>query len=151
MSSVACHHQPVSLGSLQVCREFQRGTCSRQPSDCRYAHPTENVTVDCGDNQVTVCMDYVKNKCTRDSCRYFHPPAHLQSQIKAAQQRANAAPPSGSGPAHSVVGSLLTSSALPLSLFTLSHSVSSFFFLFLFFLFFIFPFSFRSFFVLCNI
>ncbi|XP_070213233.1 LOW QUALITY PROTEIN: muscleblind-like protein 1 [Littorina saxatilis] len=86
------------LGSHQVCREFQRGTCSRQPSDCRYAHPTENVTVDSGDNQVTVCMDFVKNKCTRDSCRYFHPPAHLQSQIKAAQQRANAAaPPSGSG------------------------------------------------------
>ena len=130
---MVCHHQPVSLGSLQVCREFQRGTCSRQPSDCRYAHPTENVTVDCGDNQVTVCMDYVKNKCTRDSCRYFHPPAHLQSQIKAAQQRANAAPPSGSGPAHSVVGSLLTFSALPLSLFTLSHSVSSFPFFFFFF------------------
>ncbi|KAL8593905.1 hypothetical protein ACOMHN_048342 [Nucella lapillus] len=91
---------------LEVCREFQRGTCSRQPSDCRYAHPTENVTVDCGENQVTVCMDYVKNKCTRDSCRYFHPPAHLQSQIKAAQQRANAAPlpSSASGPAHGAVG-----------------------------------------------
>lgn len=78
------------LNSHQVCREFQRGTCSRQTSDCRYAHPTENVTVDSADNHVTVCMDFIKNKCTRDSCRYFHPPAHLQSQIKAAQQRANA-------------------------------------------------------------
>ncbi|KAL8611663.1 hypothetical protein ACOMHN_056057 [Nucella lapillus] len=77
--------------SYQVCREFQRGTCSRQPSDCRYAHPTENVSVESGENQVTVCMDYVKNKCTRDSCRYFHPPPHLQSQIKAAQSRANSA------------------------------------------------------------
>ncbi|XP_076454188.1 muscleblind-like protein 1 isoform X3 [Babylonia areolata] len=93
---------PARPDRLEVCREFQRGTCSRQPSDCRYAHPTENVTVDCGDNQVTVCMDYVKNKCTRDSCRYFHPPAHLQSQIKAAQQRANAAPSSASGPAQGV-------------------------------------------------
>lgn len=79
------------VGYFQVCREFQRGTCTRQPSDCRYAHPPENVTVDSSDNHVTVCMDFIKNKCTRDSCRYFHPPAHLQSQIKAAQQRANAA------------------------------------------------------------
>ncbi|KAK3104468.1 hypothetical protein FSP39_002639 [Pinctada imbricata] len=74
---------------LEVCREFQRGTCTRQPSDCRYAHPTDNVTVDCSDNQVTVCMDFVKGKCTRDSCKYFHPPPHLQAQIKAAQQRSN--------------------------------------------------------------
>ena len=127
-------------GPLQVCREFQRGTCSRQPSDCRYAHPTENVAVDSGDNQVTVCMDYVKNKCTRDSCRYFHPPAHLQCQIKAAQQRANsAAPPapSGSGPgpaAHGVVGSSSSSSSSSCSflllLFTLPVS-GCFFFLFL--------------------
>ncbi|KAK7486313.1 hypothetical protein BaRGS_00022483 [Batillaria attramentaria] len=81
---------PSRPDRLEVCREFQRGTCSRQTSDCRYAHPTENVTVDSSDNHVTVCMDFIKNKCTRDSCRYFHPPAHLQSQIKAAQQRANA-------------------------------------------------------------
>ncbi|XP_067668892.1 muscleblind-like protein 1 isoform X6 [Haliotis asinina] len=75
---------------LEVCREFQRGTCTRQPSECRFAHPPDNVTVDQSDNHVTVCMDFIKGKCTRDSCRYFHPPAHLQAQIKAAQQRANA-------------------------------------------------------------
>ncbi|KAL5004433.1 hypothetical protein ScPMuIL_017889 [Solemya velum] len=75
---------------LEVCREFQRGTCTRQASECRYAHPPDNVTVDTSDNHVTVCMDYIKGKCTRDSCRYFHPPPHLQAQIKAAQQRANA-------------------------------------------------------------
>ena len=73
-----------------MCREFQRGMCSRPPNECRYAHPTDNVPIDNNDNLVTVCMDYVKNKCSRDSCRYFHPPAHLQTQIKAAQQRANA-------------------------------------------------------------
>lgn len=76
---------------FQVCREFQRGTCTRQPCECRFAHPPENVTVDSADNHVTVCMDYVKGKCSRDSCRYFHPPPHLQVQIKTAQQRANAA------------------------------------------------------------
>ncbi|ESP00250.1 hypothetical protein LOTGIDRAFT_141124 [Lottia gigantea] len=75
---------------LEVCREFQRGTCTRQPSECRYAHPPDNVTIESADNHVTVCMDFVKGKCIRDSCRYFHPPSHLQSQIKAAQQRANA-------------------------------------------------------------
>ena len=36
-------------------------------------------------------MDNVKGKCTRDLCKYFHPPPHLQAQIKAAQQRANTA------------------------------------------------------------
>ena len=82
------HYSPVYF---QVCREFQRGTCSRQPSECRFAHPTDNVTVDSTDNHVTVCMDYVKGKCSRESCRYFHPPPHLQAQIKAVQQRANSA------------------------------------------------------------
>ncbi|XP_033759802.1 muscleblind-like protein 1 isoform X5 [Pecten maximus] len=74
---------------LEVCREYQRGTCTRQPSECRYAHPPDNVTVDTAENQVTVCMDFVKGKCTRDSCKYFHPPAHLQALIKATQQRSN--------------------------------------------------------------
>ncbi|XP_062576926.1 muscleblind-like protein 1 [Saccostrea cucullata] len=74
---------------LEVCREFQRGSCTRQPSECRYAHPPDNVTVETCENQITVCMDFIKGKCTRDSCKYFHPPPHLQAQIKAAQQRAN--------------------------------------------------------------
>ena len=84
---------------LQVCREFQRGSCSRQPGECRYAHPNENVALDGGDSLVMVCMDYVRNRCSRDSCKYFHPPDHLQSQIRAAAQlqRANGfLPPSAS-------------------------------------------------------
>ena len=75
---------------FQVCREFQRGTCSRQDSDCRYAHPPDNVTIESPDNHVTVCMDSVKGQCSRETCRYFHPPPHLQLQCKAAQQRAAA-------------------------------------------------------------
>lgn len=35
-------------------------------------------------------MDAVKGRCARDPCRYFHPPLHLQAQIKAAQNRATA-------------------------------------------------------------
>lgn len=42
------------------------------------------------DGTVTVCMDAVKGRCNRDPCRYFHPPLHLQAQIKAAQSRASA-------------------------------------------------------------
>ncbi|XP_076436037.1 muscleblind-like protein 1 isoform X14 [Babylonia areolata] len=48
--------------SHQVCREFQRGTCSRQPSECRYAHPTENVSVDCSENQPQVVEVVAQSK-----------------------------------------------------------------------------------------
>jgi hypothetical protein len=64
-----------------------RGACKRAESDCRFAHPKECVTTH-DDGSVTVCMDAVKGRCARDPCRYFHPPLHLQAQIKAAQSRA---------------------------------------------------------------
>lgn len=98
--SIATTTVPGVLGSagtkmsrpdrLEVCREFERATCTRQPTECRFAHPPENVAIDQTDNSVTVCMDFIKGKCSRESCRYFHPPPHLQAQIKLAQQRANA-------------------------------------------------------------
>ncbi|KAG8004652.1 Muscleblind-like protein 2a [Nibea albiflora] len=34
-------------------------------------------------------MDYIKSRCSREKCKYFHPPAHLQAKIKAAQHQAN--------------------------------------------------------------
>lgn len=76
---------------LQVCREFQRGTCSRAMSECRYAHPADHIVVDATDNHVTVCMDFIKSKCTRDLCKYFHPPSHLQALVRAAHARNQAA------------------------------------------------------------
>lgn len=68
-----------------------RGACKRAESECRFAHPQESVTTH-EDGSVTVCMDSVKggSPCRRDPCRYFHPPLHLQAQIKAAQSRATA-------------------------------------------------------------
>lgn len=45
--------------------------------------------IDTTDNTVTVCMDYIKSRCSREKCKYFHPPAHLQAKIKAAQHQAN--------------------------------------------------------------
>ncbi|RZB39615.1 protein muscleblind, partial [Asbolus verrucosus] len=77
---------------LEVCREYQRGACKRAESECRFAHPADSVTAN-EDGTVTVCMDAVKGRCNRDPCRYFHPPLHLQAQIKAAQSRASAAFP----------------------------------------------------------
>ncbi|KAM4537886.1 muscleblind-like protein 2 isoform 18-T19 [Fundulus diaphanus] len=91
---------PVSAGSssnqkllradkLEVCREFQRGNCARGETDCRFAHPSDSPMIDTSDNTVTVCMDYIKSRCSREKCKYFHPPAHLQAKIKAAQHQAN--------------------------------------------------------------
>ncbi|XP_022095109.1 muscleblind-like protein 1 isoform X10 [Acanthaster planci] len=74
---------------LEVCREFQRGNCSR--AECKFAHPAEGAAIDQLDNTVTVCMDYIKGRCSRDKCKYFHPPAHLQTKIKAAQHNNNQA------------------------------------------------------------
>ncbi|XP_064538268.1 muscleblind-like protein 2 isoform X21 [Drosophila montana] len=74
---------------LEVCREFLRGACKRAESECRFAHPQESVARH-DDGSITVCMDAVKGRCARDPCRYFHPPLHLQAQLKAAQTRATA-------------------------------------------------------------
>ncbi|RUS83389.1 hypothetical protein EGW08_008855 [Elysia chlorotica] len=92
--AVSSHASLVDAYSLstctyipQVCREFQRGTCSRASSECRFAHPADHIAVDPGDNHVTVCMDFVKSKCVRDLCKYLHPPPHLQAQVRAAHAR----------------------------------------------------------------
>lgn len=75
----------------QVCREYQRGNCMRGENDCRFAHPSDSTMIDTNDNTVTVCMDYIKGRCSREKCKYFHPPAHLQAKIKAAQHQVNQA------------------------------------------------------------
>ncbi|XP_074057116.1 muscleblind-like protein 3 isoform X4 [Macrotis lagotis] len=79
----------IRTDKLEVCREFQRGNCTRGENDCRYAHPVDVAMIDANENTVTVCMDYIKGRCSREKCKYFHPPAHLQAKIKAAQHQAN--------------------------------------------------------------
>ncbi|XP_038631185.1 muscleblind-like protein 3 isoform X3 [Scyliorhinus canicula] len=79
----------IRTDKLEVCREFQRGNCTRGENDCRYAHPVEMTLIDSNENTVTVCMDYIKGRCSREKCKYFHPPAHLQAKIKAAQHQVN--------------------------------------------------------------
>ncbi|XP_069749799.1 muscleblind-like protein 3 isoform X5 [Narcine bancroftii] len=79
----------IRTDKLEVCREFQRGNCTRGENDCRYAHPMDMGMIDSNENTVTVCMDYIKGRCSREKCKYFHPPAHLQAKIKAAQHHVN--------------------------------------------------------------
>ena len=47
---------------LQVCREFQRGKCSREADECRYAHPPSHVSIENG--HVTACFDSLKVRFT---------------------------------------------------------------------------------------
>lgn len=43
---------------LEVCREFQRGQCSRSDEECKFAHPPPHVDVQNG--RVTACYDSIK-------------------------------------------------------------------------------------------
>lgn len=47
---------------LEVCREFQRGQCSRSDEECKFAHPPPHVDVQNG--RVTACYDSIK-VCTQ--------------------------------------------------------------------------------------
>lgn len=81
--------KPARTDRLEVCREFQRGNCTRGESECRYAHPTDVSMIEVSDNTVTICMDYIKGRCSREKCKYFHPPPHLQAKLKAAHHQMN--------------------------------------------------------------
>ncbi|XP_058246839.1 muscleblind-like protein 2 isoform X1 [Hemibagrus wyckioides] len=84
-NSSSSSQKTLRSDKLEVCREFQRGNCSRGETDCRFAHPSDSPMIDSTDNTVTVCMDYVKSRCSREKCKYFHPPAHLQARLKSSQ------------------------------------------------------------------
>ncbi|XP_040036394.1 muscleblind-like protein 1 isoform X1 [Gasterosteus aculeatus] len=90
-AAAAAAQKLMRTDRLEVCREYQRGNCTRGESDCRFSHPSDSTMIDTNDNTVTVCMDYIKGRCTREKCKYFHPPAHLQAKIKAAQHQVNQA------------------------------------------------------------
>ncbi|XP_067404117.1 muscleblind-like protein 3 isoform X2 [Emydura macquarii macquarii] len=66
--------------TLEVCREFQRGTCSRSDAECKFAHPSRSCHVENG--RVIACFDSLKGRCTRENCKYLHPPPHLKTQLE---------------------------------------------------------------------
>ncbi|KAM4557337.1 muscleblind-like protein 1 isoform 1-T7 [Fundulus diaphanus] len=90
-AAAAAAQKLLRTDRLEVCREYQRGNCARGEGECRFAHPADSTMIDTNDNTVTVCMDYIKGRCTREKCKYFHPPAHLQAKIKATQHQVNQA------------------------------------------------------------
>ncbi|XP_068172939.1 muscleblind-like protein 1 isoform X3 [Antennarius striatus] len=90
-AATAAAQKLMRTDRLEVCREYQRGNCTRGENDCRFAHPADSTMIDTNDNTVTVCMDYIKGRCSREKCKYFHPLAHLQAKIKAAQHQVNQA------------------------------------------------------------
>ncbi len=44
--------------TLEVCREFQRGKCTRSEQECKFAHPPTHVEVNSG--KVIACFDSLK-------------------------------------------------------------------------------------------
>uniref|UniRef100_A0A3Q3JZ10 C3H1-type domain-containing protein n=1 Tax=Monopterus albus TaxID=43700 RepID=A0A3Q3JZ10_MONAL len=110
-AAAAAAQKLLRTDRLEVCREYQRGNCSRGENDCRFAHPADSTMIDTNDNTVTVCMDYIKGRCTREKCKYFHPPGHLQAKIKATQHQVNQAT-AAAGIAPSVMAPLPKRAAL---------------------------------------
>ncbi|TNN80304.1 Muscleblind-like protein 1 [Liparis tanakae] len=49
--------------TLEVCREFQRGTCSRPDNECKFAHPAKSCQVENG--RVIACFDSLKFSAAR--------------------------------------------------------------------------------------
>uniref|UniRef100_UPI00358E94C2 muscleblind-like protein 1 isoform X4 n=1 Tax=Myxine glutinosa TaxID=7769 RepID=UPI00358E94C2 len=66
--------------TLEVCREYQRGTCSRMDTECKFAHPPKSCQVENG--RVVACFDSIKGRCARENCKYLHPPPHLKTQLE---------------------------------------------------------------------
>lgn len=52
------HIRDTKWLTLEVCREFQRGTCSRSDQECKFAHPAKSCQVDNG--RVIACFDSLK-------------------------------------------------------------------------------------------
>lgn len=65
---------------LDICREFQKGNCSRTDGSCKNAHPT-NPHVEVLNGKVMACYDSCKGRCSREICKYYHPSSSLVEQL----------------------------------------------------------------------
>ena len=82
-------HAPRRLDfsdKLPICCFFVNQSCNKKADDCQFAHPPPSVDID-PNGFVTVCMDFIADRCDRENCRYFHPPSHLKARVKAMQLR----------------------------------------------------------------
>ncbi|CAL8312677.1 unnamed protein product [Gadus morhua 'NCC'] len=58
MAMNIAHMRDTKWLTLEVCREFQRGTCSRTDQECKFAHPAKSCQVENG--RVIACFDSLK-------------------------------------------------------------------------------------------
>lgn len=63
MAMNIAHIRDTKWLTLEVCREFQRGTCSRSDQECKFAHPAKSCQVDNG--RVIACFDSLKVRIKR--------------------------------------------------------------------------------------
>lgn len=73
---------PLNSGKKQICKDFQKTSCNKEAADCEHAHPPTTCPVDQENSLVIVCVDFIKGKCSRETCKYFHPPEHLVTHLK---------------------------------------------------------------------
>lgn len=67
---------------LDVCPEYISESCLRNEEDCPLAHPNSNINI--VEGTVTCCFDFIKDRCQRSNCRYYHPPPLIKDQLIAA-------------------------------------------------------------------
>ena len=77
-----CRICVAPLVLLKICKEFQKNLCKKEATECAHAHPPSHCPVDQENSLVTVCVDFIKGKCARETCKYFHPPEHLVAHLK---------------------------------------------------------------------
>ncbi|XP_070800154.1 muscleblind-like protein 2 isoform X10 [Pituophis catenifer annectens] len=58
MASIVAPVRDTKWLTLEVCRQFQRGTCSRSDEECKFAHPSKSCQVESG--RVIACFDSLK-------------------------------------------------------------------------------------------
>ncbi|XP_028397358.1 zinc finger CCCH domain-containing protein 10-like [Dendronephthya gigantea] len=59
----------VEKSDEQICRDFQRGVCSRGDK-CKFAHPSGMGSEP--KDQPMICRDFQNGTCNRSTCKYLH-------------------------------------------------------------------------------
>ncbi|TRY93827.1 hypothetical protein DNTS_027009 [Danionella cerebrum] len=66
MAMNMAHMRDTKWLTLEVCREFQRGLCSRSDAECKFAHPAKSCQVENG--RVIACFDSLKSTMLPPPC-----------------------------------------------------------------------------------
>jgi len=79
-------------------------------SDCDRAHPPDYVLTD--DDLAVVCMDFVKGKCSREHCKYYHPTSKLLAKVNQNRAALAAANQANTHAAQQALSQVLAAAAL---------------------------------------